>query len=312
VREIKVRGRKKRHWYIPFLFLLPHLAVFCCFNLLPSLAGIYAAFTKWDLGQAPQWIGLTNLKTIFTDQSSLFYWELRWGLRNTCLFVLLAVPFRIIVPLLLATALNTKCPGYKLYQTIFYLPALLSLSVVMGTWNYMFNTNYGIINNFFGLKNLSWTNTVPLNWIAIIIITVWWGTGSNMVIYQAALAGIPADILEASRVDGANCVKRFFHIILPAMKYPVSYTLAISIIAEFNVWGQPGMFNKGGPVVEIVNGYARNSNMMLMQYIKDAGFQGAYGSNPGIASAMALVLGCIMVVVSLIQVHLMQKNSQEE
>lgn len=304
---IQKRSRNRRR-YAPLLFLLPHLIIFSCFNLFPSLAGIYAAFTKWDLGQMPQWVGLRNLKTILTDDSSLFYWELRWGLKNTCLFVLIAVPLRILVPLLLATALHSKCPGHRVYQTIFYLPALLSLSIVMGSWNYMFNTNYGIINNLLGLGNFSWTNTVPFNWAAIIIITVWWGTGMNMVIYQAALAGIPTDILDASKVDGAGSVQRFFNIILPSMKYPLSYTLAVSIIAEFNVWGQPWMFNKGGPVVEMVNGFTRNSNMMMMQYIRDTGFQGAYGSNPGIASAMALILGAVMVVVSLIQVRIMQRN----
>lgn len=302
----KRSGNRRR--YVPLLFLLPHLIIFSCFNLFPSAAGIYAAFTKWDLGQMPQWVGFQNLKTILTDQSSLFYWELRWGMKNTCLFVLIAVPLRIVVPLLLATALNSKCPGHRIYQTIFYLPALLSLSIVMGSWNYMFNTNYGIINNFLGLGNFSWSNTVPFNWAAIIIITVWWGTGMNMVIYQAALAGIPTDILDASKVDGAGCIQRFFRIILPSMKYPISYTLAVSIIAEFNVWGQPWMFNKGGPVVEIVNGFTRNSNMMMMQYIRDTGFQGAYGSNPGIASAMALILGAVMVAVSMIQVRIMQKN----
>lgn len=302
----KRSGNRRR--YVPLLFLLPHLIISSCFNLFPSAAGIYAAFTKWDLGQMPQWVGLQNLKTILTDQSSLFYWELRWGMKNTCLFVLIAVPLRIVVPLLLATALNSKCPGHRIYQTIFYLPALLSLSIVMGSWNYMFNTNYGIINNFLGLGNFSWSNTVPFNWAAIIIITVWWGTGMNMVIYQAALAGIPTDILDASKVDGAGCIQRFFRIILPSMKYPISYTLAVSIIAEFNVWGQPWMFNKGGPVVEIVNGFTRNSNMMMMQYIRDTGFQGAYGSNPGIASAMALILGAVMVAVSMIQVRIMQKN----
>lgn len=303
-----VKRHRNRHWYVPLLFLLPHLIIFSFFNIFPSLAGIYAAFTKWDLGKSPQWIGLENLNTILLDQSSLFYWELRWGLQNTCLFVLLAVPFRIIIPLLLAAVLNSKCPGHKIYQTVFYLPALLSLSVVMGSWNYMFNTNYGIINNLLGLGNFSWMNTVPFNWAAIIIITVWWGTGMNMVIYQAALSGISTDIVEASKMDGANCVQRFFHIILPSMRYPISYTLAVSIIAEFNVWGQPWLFNKGGPVVEIVNGFTRNSNMMMMQYIRDIGFQGAYGSNPGIASAMALILGSIMVVVSIIQVRMMQKK----
>ena len=302
-------AHKRRLWLVPLLFLLPHLTVFCLFNLLPDLAGIYAAFTKWDLAAAPQWTGLQNLRTILLDSSSLFYWQFRWGLQNTCLFVLLVVPLRIILPLLLASALNRKCAGHALFQTLFYLPALLSLSIVMVSWNYMFNTNYGIINAYLHLGSLSWTNTVPFNWIALIVITVWWGTGTNMIIFQSALANVPSEILEAAEIDGASRVQRFFHISLPCIRFPLTYVLATTVIAEFNVWGQPYMFNNGGPVVDTVNGFARTSNIMLMQIIRDTGFKGSYGSNPGIASAMALLLGIIMVIVSIIQVCAMQKNS---
>ena len=290
------------------LFLLPLLLTFTCFNLIPSLTGIYAAFTTWTLGESPVWVGLSNLKTLLFDENSLYYWELRWGLKNTCLFVLFCVPLRVIVPLLLAFALNTHCRGHKIYQAVFYLPALLSLSVVMTSWNYMFNTNYGLINVALGLGKLSWTNTTPLNWIALIIITVWWGNGGTMIIYQSALAGIPEEIIESSQIDGANTWQRFIHITIPSIRYPLSYTLTTAIIAEFNIWGQPMMFNDGGIIVETVNGFTRKSNMMLMQYIKDIGF-GNFSSLPGMASAMSLILGVIIVAVSMIQIRLMRENA---
>lgn len=103
-------------------------------------------------------------------------------------------------------------------------------------------------------------------------------------------------------------MQRFLYITIPSIRYPLSYTLATTLIAEFNIWGQPMLFNNGGIIVETVAGYTRKSNMMLMQYIKDLGF-GNYGANPGIASAMSLVLGIIIMIVSMIQIRLMKENS---
>ena len=117
--------RKKRRWVIPLLFLLPHLFFFGCFTLFPTLAGVFASFTRWPLGKAPVWIGLENFKTVFLDSTSQYYWQLRWGLLNTLKFVALCVPLRIVVPLLLAWALSTKCKGRGFLQSVYYLPALL-------------------------------------------------------------------------------------------------------------------------------------------------------------------------------------------
>lgn len=299
---------QKRQFRNSILFLLPLLVTFLCFNLIPSLAGIYAAFTKWTIGAKPIWVGLANIRAILFDSTTEYYWTFRWGLQNTCTFVLFCVPLRIIVPLLLAFAINTHCRGYRFYQAVYYIPSLLSLSVVMSSWAYMFDTNYGMINAMLGLGKFSWTNTIPFNWIAIILISVWWGNGGTMIIYQSALAGIPEEIIESSQIDGANTWQRFIHITIPSIRYPLSYTLATTLIAEFNVWGQPMMFNNGGIIVETVNGFTRKSNMMLMQYIKDLGF-GNYGANPGVASAMSLALGLIIVAVSMVQINLMKENS---
>lgn len=295
--------------WVPFAFLLPHLLVFVCFNLFPLCMGIFASFTRWTMGSAPQWVGLENFRQLFVNQDSMYYWQLRWGMANTLKFVALCVPMRVVLPLLFAVALNTKCKGSKVYQALLYLPALLSLSVVMVSWNYMFNTNSGIINNLLHLGKLQWTNQSPYNWIALIIITVWWGCGSNMIIYQSALAGVPADLYEAASVDGANAWDRFWHVTIPSIRFPLQYTIITSVIAEFGIWGQPDMFNKGGVTVEMVNGYNHLSNQMMMQYIAQNGF-GKTGVNAGMASAMAMVLGLVIFAVSLVQFKVMQSNAE--
>lgn len=305
----KVKKRSRHNQFSRAIkFILPQIIIFSLFNLIPDIAGVYAAFTKWDLGKAPVFTGLENLKLILLDQSSVYYWNFWWGLKATLIFVILTVPFRIVIPMLLALALNKRFIGRGFCQTVFYLPALLSLSVVMICWNYMFNANYGIVNTYLKLGMLSWATKYPYNWIALIIITVWWGTGMNMIILQSAIAGVPLDLIDAAKMDGANNVQRFFHVTLPSIRFPLSYVITTSLIAEFNVWGQPYMFNNGGPVVEMKNGFAHKSNLMLMQEIRNIGFNGALGGNPGVASAMALVLGLIMVTVSVIQVRMMQKE----
>lgn len=295
-------------WWVPVAFLLPHLIVFLCFNIFPILTGVYASFTKWTLGKQPVWVGLSNYASLLTDQTSMYYWQLRWGLASTVKFVLLCVPFRILVPLALALLLSTKCRGHKLLRTCYYLPSLLSLSVVMVSWRYMFDSNAGIINNFLGLGKLQWTTASPYNWIALIFITVWWGCGSNLIIYQSALAGVSAEILEAASVDGANAFQRFLHVTIPSIRFPLQYTLITSVIAEFGIWGQPDMFNKGGPTLEVVNGINHQANKMIMQYIAESGF-GSSGVNAGIASSMALILGILIFFVSLLQFGAMRRGN---
>ena len=128
-----------------------------------------------------------------------------------------------------------------------------------------------------------------------------------MIIYQSALAGVSQDILEAADVDGANAWQKFIHITIPSIRFPLQYTIITSVIGEFGIWGQPDMFNGGGPTIEVVNGVNHQANKMLLQYIGESGF-GSSGVNAGIASAMALILGIIIFCVSLIQFKAMRKG----
>lgn len=295
--------------FTPYTFLLPHLIIFTIFFMVPAVVGIFSAFTDWRLAKPMVWEGLDNFKTLFLDQNSQYYWQLRWGLLNTIKFVALTVPFQIVIPLLLAVALHSKTAGHRIFQSVFYLPALLSISVVMLSWNYMFNMSAGFINQFFGLGKLNWISTVPYNWVALVVITVWWVSGTNMIIYQSALSSIPTELYEAAAVDGANGLQKFFHITLPGMRYPLTYTAIASVVQQFGIYGQPLMFNDGGPVTAVINGFDRKSNNVLLMYIFQLGF-GRAGGDPGMASAMSLVLGVVILVVSLIQFKVMRADAE--
>ncbi len=292
-----------------FTFLSPHLLLFAVFFLIPSVVGIVSAFTDWQLGKPMVFIGLENFKTLFFNADSQYYWQLRWGLGSTMLFVLITVPFQIIIPLLLAVALQRKPFGHRFFQSLFYLPALLSIAVVMLSWRYMFDMSAGFVNQSLGLGKLNWETAIPFNWVALVIITVWWVAGGNMIIYQSALASIPQELYEAAAVDGASAFQQFWCITIPGMRYPLTYTAITSVIMQFNIYGQPLMFNTGGPTTAVINGFDRRSNYVLLMYIFELGF-GRAGGNPGMASAMSLILGLVILLVSILQFRVLKANAQ--
>ncbi len=281
------RGQSKA---LPWLFIAPHLIIFTIFFLLPVFFGIYISFTDWDLVSSPNFVGLANYNEIFTNQDSIFYSQLRIGLTNTFKFVIFVVPLCIIVPLLVAVALNTKPKLGKFFQSLFYMPNLFAISAVVIVWTLMFNVTYGPINTLLGTST-PFTSTMPYAWVTLVVVTVWWTIGGNMIIYQAALNGISQDYYEAADIDGATSVQKFLKITLPSIKGQILYTLVVTTIAQFNVYGQPLMLTGGGP---------NDGTRVLLMYIQQNAF-GSGQSIAGIASAMAIVLGVCIMLVSAIQ-----------
>lgn len=253
----------------PYLFIGPHLVLFLIFFLVPAIFGIYISFTNWNLVNAPTFVGFDNFREILLNTESTFHNQFFTGLGNTFKFALFTVPFLIIIPLMYAIALNTKIRGMKLFQSIFYLPSLFSISAVIIIWATMFNRTFGPINQIFRM-DVNWVGAQPYAWIALIIVTVWWTIGTNMIIYQAALNGVPKDYYEAASLDGANKIHLFRYITLPGIKSQILYTLVITTIAQLNVFGQPLMLTSGGP---------NQSTAVLLMFIQG----NAFGSGPSIA-----------------------------
>ncbi len=295
---MRLKKSKRVNKAVPWFFLAPHLVIFFLFFLIPVFFGIFISFTNWNLISTPEFIGFDNYKELLFDKDSTFYEQLRIGLKNTLFYVLISVPFSIAVPLILATALNTKPKLYKLFQSIFYLPSLFAISAVAIIWTLIFNVNYGPINNLFH-TDLSWMGTQPYAWIVLVVVSVWWTMGSNMIIYQAAMNGISRDFYEAADIDGATRIQKFFKITLPSIKGQILYTLVVTTIGHFNVYGQPLMLTRGGP---------NNSTRVLLMYIQENAF-GSGQSIAGIASAMAIILGLFIMAVSAIQFKLLKKNN---
>lgn len=292
----KSAARRKRQ-FVPYLFIAPHLLLFFIFFLIPMVYGIYASFTKWDLFGSPQWVGLQNYITIFTDKESTFYRQFWNGLKNTVTFVLICVPFQIMIPLVLAIFLNKRPKGRNIFQGIFYMPTLFSITSVTLTWLFIFNRTLGLFNHLFG-TDINWYGEQPYSWMTIVIATIWWCLGGNLIIYVAALSGIDRSILEAAALDGATGLKKFWNIIIPSIKFPLAYTVVISVIAQFNIYGQPLIITGGGP---------NESTYVLLMYIRNLAF-GTGKSVAGMASAMSTSLGILIGIVSVVQLILMRRQ----
>lgn len=288
---------EKRYWEkrLPYAFIAPHLILFIVFFVIPLGYGIYASFTKWNLFRDPVWVGLQNYKTILFDKGSTFYRQFWLGLKNTVLFVIICVPFQIIIPLLIALLLSRKPKGDHVYRSIFYLPTLFSITSVALTWLFIFNRSLGLWNNLFG-TDVNWYGQQPFAWMAIVITTLWWCIGVNMVIYIAALGSIDQSVLDAAKIDGSHGFIHLFHIIFPSIRFSLTYTVVVSVIAQFNIYGQPLLLTAGGP---------KESTAVLLMFIRNLAF-GTGESIAGLASAMSVCLGLIIGVVSLLQIQLMK------
>lgn len=291
--------KKKKFSITPYLFIAPHVLIFCIFFLIPMVYGIYASFTKWNLFSDPNWIGLENYKTILFNAESTFYRQFWNGLKNTVIFVIICVPFQIIVPLSIALLLDKRPKGRNIFQGIFYMPTLFSITSVTLTWLFIFNRSLGLFNNLFG-TDINWYGQQPYAWMTIVITTIWWGIGGNLIIYVAALSGIDKSVLEAAELDGAKGMKKFWHITVPSIQFPLTYTIVVSIIAQFNIYGQPLILTAGGP---------NESTYVLLMYVRNLAF-GTGNSVAGMASAMSTCLGLIIGIVSVWQLILMRKQEE--
>lgn len=295
----KLRRKRERREFLKFLaFTGPHMAVFCIFVLIPIFYGLVISFTHWDFVSSPSFVGFKNYYSILMDSESTYYIQFRDGLWNTIKFVLLNVPVAIILPLILAYLLNVKCRGSRFFQSALYIPTLFSITAVGIIWMQLLNKRYGVFSGF-GIK-VAVTSQLPYAWYSLIAMSIWWTMGTNMVIYQAALSGVSRELYEAASIDGANFFQKAVHVALPSIRFQILFTLVTTISGSFNVYGQPAMLTQSG-----IGGPPKI--WVLTMYIRNLAF-GSGQAIAGMASAMAILLGLIIIIFSVLQFKLLSKN----
>jgi raffinose/stachyose/melibiose transport system permease protein len=295
---VRSRGRRRfRRASSPALwFAAPALAIYALIVIYPSLAGAVYAFTDWTGIGAAHWVGLDNFKTLFTDDQTFS------SLVNTLKLTDVVVIVQNTIGLLLALGVHTLIKSRHLLRTVFFAPAVLSPVVLAFLWKYMFNpapdAGLNALLGFLGLDFLqqNWLGDPSVALWAIAITVVWQFTGYSMVIFIAALQGIPRELEEAAALDGAGRFQRFRHVIFPLLAPAVTINLTLATIGSLKIFDQVFAITNGGP------GYSTETLSTLIY--KQAFVFGQYGYS----TAVALVLTLLVASLALLQLRYLQSR----
>jgi multiple sugar transport system permease protein len=276
-----------------YAFIAPWLIGFLLLAAGPMLASLLLSFTSWTMLSAPTWVGLDNYTTMIQDDP-LFY----EGLYNTAYYVLFSVPIGLALALGLAMLLNLKLKGIRFFRTIFFLPSVTNVVAVSVLWLWLFNPDFGLLNTFlgwFGIDGPLWLQSEAWSKPALIIMSLW-GIGGTMIIFLAALQGIPPELYEAAELDGASSTRKFYHITIPMISPAIFFNLIVGVIGSFQVFTQAFVMTGGGhPGSE---GGPNNSTLFFVLYLYKKAFQ---DFKMGYASSLAWVLFLVVLVFTLVQ-----------
>lgn len=238
-----MKSSKRRENFWGYLLILPQLIGVTFIYLLPLIAGLGLSFFKWDLGKKPAFVGISN----YIDQlTSGDFWI---SMSNTLQYTVMNIAFGVAVALALALLLN-KVKFKIIYRTIFFSPAVINSVAASLVWIWLFNKEFGIINSYLksiGINGPGWLIEPRWAMLSIVIMSVWWYMGYNMVIMLAGLQGIPSSYYEAATIDGANLWQRLMKITIPLLTPVIFFITVMAAIDSFKVFDQVFLMTRGGP-----------------------------------------------------------------
>jgi len=249
VRYNPVRTKGAFDQYAGAVLIFPALLVYLIFAVYPILNAIVLSFYDWNgISLRSHFVGLDNYIAIFTRDSTF-----RIALQNTLVWVVLALLVPTSLSLALAVALNESIFGRTIFRTVFYLPAILAAIAVATMWTWIYNPSLGLANEilrYLGLKEEylpDWLGNERIALYSVFIAYVWQATGTPMILWLAGLQGVPEELIDAARVDGANRVQTFLHVTLPALRHTTIIVLSLTIINSLKVFDMIYGMTYGGP-----------------------------------------------------------------
>ncbi len=287
-------------------FLLPNLSGFLAFTLVPVGFAIGLSFFRWDIFHSPTFVGLENFKELLKinhDNTGFHAGDPEfWQYLGNTLFLMLGIPLNMLVSLIIAMLLNRQLKGIGFFRTIFYLPTICGGVGMLLLWGFIFAPEVGLMNRFLeflGFIGLPWLTDYYWAKPTFILIGLWTAMGgNNMLLYLAGLQGIPIELYEAARVDGAGWFRQFYNITLPMLAPTTFFIFIMSVIAGFQGGFEAAfVLTQGGPA---------GSTTTLSYYIYNHAF---VWFNMGYAAAIALVLFAIVLVITVINWKFGGKNS---
>lgn len=282
--------------YVPYLFLLPAVIILTVFFFIPFFQTIGLSFYDYSSSiYNPKFVGVENYSNII--HSALFYKVMG----NTFLFLILAVPFLVVFPLFLAILINQKIRGITLYKILIYLPVIVSIVVAAIAFKWLY-AQEGILNYFmtlFGFNPIGWLTDSKFSLLSVAIVTIWKGVGYYMMIYLAALMSVPQELYEACDIDGANFLTKHLTVTIPQILPTIALVSTISIISAMKVFVEIYVMTKGGPL---------NSSKTIVYYIYERAFENL---DLGYASALAVVLLAVIMIFSLINIFVFERDKYQ-
>ena len=270
-----------------WLMALPFVLGIILWTLGPMAYSAYLSFTDWDLFNPAKWIGLDNYREMFAAEETWI------ALRVTTVYAVTSIPLRIALGLVVALLLNTKIRALSVWRAIYYLPAVLSGVAVSLLWQFIFSTDFGVLNyllSLVGIKGPSWLHSQTWALPALVIVSLW-GVGGDMVIYLAALQGVPTELYEAAEVDGAGTLRRFRSITLPMISPAIFFQLVTGMIAALQVFTDAYVMTAGGP---------NNATLFYVLHLYRQSFRYL---RMGFASALAWLLFAYILALTLLIVR---------
>ncbi|MEZ4497203.1 MAG: sugar ABC transporter permease [Thermomicrobiales bacterium] len=285
--------KRVRDWFWGYFFILPSFAMFLVFSLYPMYDSVRLSFERLTL-RGRTWVGLDNYRYLW--DSDYF----RQSMINTFLYALWIVPFGVFLSLLLALLIfRLPTPAQVFYKSAFYLPVVTSGVVLSFVWLYLYDPAFGLLNYLLGLVGLGpvlWLSDLDTSMLSLVIMfhaTHW---GGSIILLTASMGGIPKDLYEAARLDGASFIRQSTSITIPLLKPAITYVAITGSIASLQIFTEILLMTRGGPD-------GRTANMVFSIYE-----QGFVNFNFGRASAVAVMLLIITIAVAVGQFRLFRSD----
>ncbi|TVX94807.1 carbohydrate ABC transporter permease [Cohnella terricola] len=290
---------KRGKWFLgqektALYFLLPSFLVLGLFVFWPIINSFILSFYNWNLFDAMHpFVGLGNYRALMQDER---FWN---SVRQTGYYTLLSVPLGIVLSLLLAVLINLPLRGMTFFKAIYFLPVISSFAVIAIIWSFLLDPDIGLISHYFqewGIPVKDWLRNPVWAMPAVIMVAVWKNIGFNMVIFLAGLQEIPESVYEASKLDGAGPVRRFWSVTLPMLRHTLLFVVIISIISSFQVFDQVYVMTRGGPVFKTET---------IVYFIYHYGFEEL---DMGYASSASALLFVVVLLITLLQLRIFKFN----
>ncbi|MGI8315475.1 carbohydrate ABC transporter permease [Halobacillus mangrovi] len=289
---------KNRH---PYMFIGPAVLLLSLFSLIPIAIAFVISFTNMDLKGLADWssitfIGFENYKDLFSDSTFIK------SIYNTLFYVVIGVPLVIICSLSIALLLNYGTSWiFNTFRAVYYMPSITNIIAVAVIWGYLYNTEYGLFNfllSFLSVENVPWLEEPTIAKISLILLAVWKGIGINMIIFLAALQGIPKSYYEAAEMDGASRLQVLFNVTLPLLRYATFFVTVTTLIGWMQFFEEPFVMTDGGPL---------DGTISIALFIYKEGFQ---FSQFGYAAAGSFILFAMIILVTVIQFKFRKSDTE--